>query len=93
MRTHAYRKPRPAATVKAPILTPRHISLGPGYATALRTTHAGTSAFLAVGGGGVASFYFALPLATPSNASVFGTGDITEDQVRRARLLILIVPR
>lgn len=78
-------------TAMAAIIAPLLISIGPQYAAALGTSDPGASAFLAIAGGVAASFGFALPVATPPNAIVFGTGEITKNQMLRAGVVLDVV--
>jgi sodium-dependent dicarboxylate transporter 2/3/5 len=78
-------------TAMAAILAPLLISLGPRYAGALGTGADTASAFLAITGAVAASFGFALPVATPPNAIVFGTGEVTKDQMLRAGVVLDVV--
>ncbi|MFC6865143.1 SLC13 family permease [Halomicroarcula sp. GCM10025817] len=71
-------------TAMAAILAPLLINIGPAYADALGTSSELTSVLLAVTGAIAASYGFALPVATPPNAIVFGTGYIEREHMLRA---------
>jgi len=79
-------------TAMAAILAPLLINIGPAYAGALGTTGELAAVLLAVTGAIAASYGFALPVATPPNAIVFGAGYIErEDMLRAGALLDAIV--
>ncbi|WP_323849395.1 SLC13 family permease [Haloferax litoreum] len=75
-------------TAMAAILAPLLINIGPMYAEALGTSAELASVLLAVTGAIAASYGFALPVATPPNAIVFGTGYIERDHMLRAGALL-----
>nr|WP_255518314.1 MULTISPECIES: SLC13 family permease [Haloferax] len=75
-------------TAMAAILAPLLINIGPAYAGALGTSPELASVLLAVTGAIAASYGFALPVATPPNAIVFGTGYVERDTMLRAGSLL-----
>nr|WP_225316442.1 MULTISPECIES: DASS family sodium-coupled anion symporter [Haloferax] len=75
-------------TAMAAIIAPLLINIGPMYAEALGTSTELASVLLAVTGAIAASYGFALPVATPPNAIVFGTGYIERDHMLRAGALL-----
>lgn len=78
-------------TAIAAIFAPLLISLGPRYASSLGTSAETASVFLAITGAVAASFGFALPVATPPNAIVFGTGRMDKDHMLRAGVVLDVV--
>ncbi len=75
-------------TAMAAILAPILINVGPAYAAALGTTGELAAVLLAVTGAIAASYGFALPVATPPNAIVFGAGYIEREHMLRAGVLL-----
>jgi sodium-dependent dicarboxylate transporter 2/3/5 len=71
-------------TAMAAILAPLLINIGPAYADALGTSGELASVLLAVTGAIAASYGFALPVATPPNAIVFGAGYVEREHMLRA---------
>jgi sodium-dependent dicarboxylate transporter 2/3/5 len=71
-------------TAMAAILAPLLINVGPAYADALGTSATSASVMLAVTGAVAASYGFALPVATPPNAIVFGAGYLDRRHMLRA---------
>jgi len=75
-------------TAMAAILAPLLINVGPAYAGAVGTSGELASVFLAVTGAVAASYGFALPVATPPNAIVFGAGYVEREHMLRAGILL-----
>ena len=75
-------------TAMAAILAPLLINIGPAYAGVLGTSPELASVLLAVTGAIAASYGFALPVATPPNAIVFGAGYVERDHMLRAGVLL-----
>ena len=75
-------------TAMAALLAPLLVNIGPAYAAALGTTSEVASVLLAVTGGIAASYGFALPVATPPNAIVFGAGYVRREHMLRAGALL-----
>jgi sodium-dependent dicarboxylate transporter 2/3/5 len=75
-------------TAMAAILAPLLVNVGPAYADALGTSGEFASVFLAVTGAIAASYGFALPVATPPNAIVFGAGYVEREHMLRAGALL-----
>jgi sodium-dependent dicarboxylate transporter 2/3/5 len=75
-------------TAMAAILAPLLINIGPAYAEALGTSGELASVLLAVTGAIAASYGFALPVATPPNAIVFGAGYVEREHMLRAGVLL-----
>ncbi|WP_433633441.1 SLC13 family permease [Halomicrococcus sp. NG-SE-24] len=75
-------------TAMAAILAPLLINIGPAYAEALSTSEELAAVLLAVTGAIAASYGFALPVATPPNAIVFGAGYIEREHMLRAGALL-----
>jgi len=75
-------------TAMAAILAPLLINVGPAYADALGLSSTMASVSLAVAGAVAASYGFALPVATPPNAIVYGAGYVERDHMLRAGALL-----
>ena len=78
-------------TAMAAIIAPLLVNAGPAYAGALGTSGETASVLLAVTGAIAASYGFALPVATPPNAIVFGAGYVERDHMLRAGVLLDVV--
>jgi sodium-dependent dicarboxylate transporter 2/3/5 len=78
-------------TAMAAILAPLLVNVGPVYADALGTSAELASVLLAVTGAVAASYGFALPVATPPNAIVFGTGYVEREHMLRAGVVLDVV--
>jgi sodium-dependent dicarboxylate transporter 2/3/5 len=78
-------------TAMAAILAPLLINVGPAYAGAAGTSGELMSVLLAVTGAIAASYGFALPVATPPNAIVFGAGYVDREHMLRAGVLLDVV--
>jgi len=75
-------------TAMAAVLAPLLIAVGPTYAGQLGVSDPLASVFLAVTVAVAASFGFALPVATPPNAIVYGSGAIGREHMLRAGVLL-----
>ena len=75
-------------TAMAAIVAPLLVNVGPAYAGTLGTSAETASVLLAVTGAVAASYGFALPVATPPNAIVFGAGYVERDHMLRAGALL-----
>ena len=78
-------------TAMAAILVPILVAVGPTYAGVLGTSSEMAAVFLALAGAIAASYGFALPVATPPNAIVFGTGRITRSHMLKAGVVLDVV--
>ena len=78
-------------TAMAAILAPLLVEVAPAYAGTLGTDPGTASVLLAVTGAIAASYGFALPVATPPNAIVFGTGYVGREQMLRAGVMLDVV--
>nr|WP_275575430.1 SLC13 family permease [Halolamina pelagica] len=75
-------------TAMAAVLVPILVNIGPAYAAVLGTTGELASVLLAVTGAVAASYGFALPVATPPNAIVFGAGYVEREHMLRAGVVL-----
>jgi len=75
-------------TAMAAVLAPLLVAVGPTYAGQLGVSDPLASVFLAVTVGVAASFGFALPVATPPNAIVYGSGGVGREHMLRAGVVL-----
>jgi sodium-dependent dicarboxylate transporter 2/3/5 len=75
-------------TAMAAVLAPLLIAVAPTYAGQLGVSDPLASVFLAVTVGVAASFGFALPVATPPNAIVYGSGGVGREHMLRAGVVL-----
>ena len=78
-------------TATTSIIAPVLIGLGSVFAATLGLTDFKTAIFLSVSGTIAASFAFALPVATPPNAIVYGTGYIKQEHMLRTGIILNII--
>ncbi|MFB6125255.1 MAG: DASS family sodium-coupled anion symporter [Halanaeroarchaeum sp.] len=78
-------------TATTSIIAPVLIGIGGLLSGTLGLAPRPAAVFLAVVGGLAASFAFALPVATPPNALVFGSGHVEQRQMLRAGILLNVV--
>ncbi|SEO55294.1 solute carrier family 13 (sodium-dependent dicarboxylate transporter), member 2/3/5 [Halorientalis persicus] len=78
-------------TATSTIIIPILIGIGGVFATTLGLTEVAAAVFLAVSGAIAASFAFALPVATPPNAIVFGSGHLKQRHMMRAGMVLNVL--
>lgn len=75
-------------TATTAIVAPVLIGLGSAFASTLGLDPLAAAVFLSVSGAIAASFAFALPVATPPNAIVFGSGHMRQRHMLRAGMVL-----
>jgi sodium-dependent dicarboxylate transporter 2/3/5 len=78
-------------TATTSIIVPLLISIGGVLAATLGLDRVAAAIFLAVAGTIAASYAFALPVSTPPNAIVFGSGHIKQEHMLRAGMLLNVL--
>ncbi|MFC5972987.1 SLC13 family permease [Halomarina salina] len=78
-------------TATSTVIVPILIGLGSAFAATLGLAEVEAAIFLATSGAIAASFAFALPVATPPNAIVFGSGYLEQRQMMRAGVVLNVL--
>ena len=78
-------------TATATIIVPILVGIGGIFAETLGLSEVSAAVFLSVSGAIAASFAFALPVATPPNAIVFGSGHLKQEHMMRAGMVLNVL--